>query len=375
MLDSMQLTKVLDILRGLAPESLAEDWDKVGLHVGDPAQTVSKAMLCIDLTEPVLDEAIAAGVELIVAYHPPIFSPLSSVTTGDVKSRIIYRAVREGVAIYSPHTALDAAEGGVNDWLAAGLGKGKVRPIRPTAAAGGYKVVVFVPHDDADAVRDAMAAAGGGNIGDYSACSFGVAGEGTFRGGDSTNPAVGQRGRFERVSELRMEMVVNRAALAGVVAAMVEAHPYEEPAFDVYRVENAKPQAAATGQGRVVELDEPVTLDALVARIAKRLKVKHLDVAKAGRGKVRRVGLCAGAGGSLLADSGDIDAFFTGEMRHHDVLAAVADGVSVILAGHTQTERPYLATYRKRIAAAGGEGIKWAISRKDQPPSAITTNK
>lgn len=382
----MRLQRVLEILQGLAPQCLAEGWDHVGLQVGDPAQQVRRAMLCIDLTERVLDEAIEAGASLIVAYHPPIFAPLAAVTSLDAKQRIILRAAQRRIAIYSPHTALDAAAGGVNDWLCDGLGKGTRRPIRPVDPTAGssrvqghvqYKLVTFVPHDHADGLRAVLSAAGAGVIGDYTNCSFGVAGEGTFRGGEASNPAVGRRGRLERVAELRIEMVCPADRLTTVVAALRESHPYEEPAFDLYRLETppGEPLGADVGQGRIVELDKAVSPGTLIKRVKDHLGVDVLEVVLPdGVSRVSRVGVCAGAGGSLLADAqrgGGIDAFLTGEMRHHDMLAARAVGVMVMLAGHTQTERPYLKTYRKKIMAAGGKPVKWVISRADQPPSKL----
>jgi len=369
----MRLQLVLEILRTLAPEHLAEPWDKPGLQLGDPAWRVRRAMLCIDLTEPVLAEAVGSKVDLIVAYHPPIFQPIEAVTSLDARQRIILTAARRRIALYSPHTALDAAKGGVNDWLADGLGQGTTRPIRPASGPNGvrYKLVVFVPPDHADTLRTALAAAGAGKIGDYEQCSFAVGGEGTFRGGPDTQPTIGRRGRFERVPELRMEMICPANCLAAAIAALREVHPYEEPAFDLYRLEPPPGDTGASaGQGRIVSLDTPVSLSTLVERIKKRLGVPQLEVAApTGRRRISRIGLCAGAGGSLLGEAGDIDAFFTGEMRHHDVLAAKAAGTAVILAGHTQTERPYLKAYRRRIIAAGGKGIHWAISRADRPPS------
>ena len=372
----MKLQQVLDILRTLAPEHLAEPWDKPGLQLGDPAWRVRRAMLCIDLTEPVLLEAVAGNADMVVAYHPPIFQPVEAVTSLDVKQRIILTAARKRIALYSPHTALDAAEGGVNDWLAEGLGPGTTRPIRPASAPAGvqYKLVVFVPAAHADTLRTAMAAAGAGRIGDYEQCSFAVGGEGTFRGGPDTQPTIGSRGRFERVPELRMEMICSGNCLAAAIAALREVHPYEEPAFDLYRLDPPPGEAGTSaGQGRIVSLDTPVSLSALVERVKKRLGVGHLEVAAptGRRGRISRIGLCAGAGGSLLAEAGDIDAFFTGEMRHHDVLAAQATGTTVLLAGHTQTERPYLKVYRRHIIAAGGKGIDWMISRADRPPSTL----
>lgn len=382
----MRLEGILTALQALAPHHLAEPWDQVGLHVGDPGARIDRALLCIDLTEAVLEEAITHKARLVVAYHPPIFKPLARLTTADPKQRIILRAARQGIAIYSPHTALDAAEGGVNDWLVSGLGTGEARPIKPSGPASGaggqgFKLVTFVPTEAADKVRSAMCKAGAGRIGAYEACSFSGPGEGTFRGGDSTSPAVGKAGRFERVPELRLELPVPADRLAQVVTALREAHPYEEPAFDIYPLQAPPGGEIRTGQGRVLTLDKPVSLTTLVSRIKGHLGEKVLEVASpaaaGGSRRVQRVGLCAGAGGSLLAeaDSGDpggaIDVFLTGEMRHHDVLDAVSRGVSVILAGHTQTERPYLPIYRRRLVELTGLTVKWRVSKADRPPSRL----
>ncbi len=369
----MKLESVLNVLRGLAPENLAEPWDNVGLILGDPRWPVRKAMLCIDLTEQVLREAATAGASLVVAYHPPIFSPLKSLTSLDPKQAIILAAANRKIALYSPHTALDAAPGGVNDWLCDGLGDGTRQPIQPTGGgqANQYKLVTFVPHDQADALRTALAAAGAGVIGDYTLCSFSLSGEGTFLGGTSTKPAVGRRWRLERVAELRIEMVCPKARLAQIIAALRQAHPYEEPAFDLYPLVEP-PSDPAVGPGRVVTLDKPVSPATLIDRVKRRLGVKWLGIAVPdGLKKVQRLGVCVGAGGSLLKDAGRIDAFVTGEMRHHDVLAAQTAGTMVLLAGHTQTERPYLKAYRKRILTSGVAGVRdvqWLVSKADRAP-------
>lgn len=358
------------MLRDLAPEHLAEDWDKVGLHLGDPNWPVLRAMLCIDLTAGVLAEAIQQKANLIVAYHPPIFTPLAAVTTNDWKQRIILQAVAHKIAIYSSHTALDAAAGGVNDWLCEGVGRGEVRAMRPSSSRQlSYKIVTFVPHENADALRACLARAGAGQIGDYSICSFNSDGEGTFLGGETTKPTIGQAGRLERVPELRLEMVCDSARLAEAVDALRAAHPYEEPARDIYRLE-ASPQSTGVGQGRLVTLQRPISLAALVRRLKKHLGVPKLEAAVPDEvGPIRRVGLYAGAGGPNLDQAGPIEAFITGEMRHHDVLAARAKGIVVLLAGHTQTERPYLPRYRERIVEQLGTKVAWSISVADRPPS------
>jgi len=363
----MKLDDVLVELRRLSPEHLAESWDRVGLHLGEPGWTVKRALLAIDLTEAVLAEARRRRCRLVVAYHPPIFKPLERLTGSSWKERVILEAARHRIAIYSPHTALDAAEGGMNDWLAAGLGEGRCQPIVPTPRAGELKLVVFVPREEADRLRARLAESGAGRIGDYEQCSYNLEGTGTFLGGEGANPAVGERGRLERVAETRIEMVVPRACQAQVVACLRRHHPYEEPAFDLYPVE-PDPAPLPTGAGRVLELKRPIALDTALKRIARRLGRRTLKVARPeSKRRIRRIGLSPGAGGSLLEAAGDVDLFFTGEMRHHDVLDARERGIAVALAGHTATERPYLPHYAKRLAEIC-DPVAWEVSEQDVLP-------
>lgn len=389
----MKLADVLDVLREIAPERLAEPWDKVGLQLGDPKWPVRRAMLCIDLTEAVFAEAVAGRADLIVAYHPPIFAPLERLTSDSWKGRILLGAAQRRIAIYSPHTALDAAAAGVNDWLCESIlpgvmravgpegskgataKGGDIRPIRPSAPRQDrrpYKIVTFVPAEHLDRVRVALSEAGAGQIGDYSECAFVLDGEGMFRGGESTNPTVGRKGRLERVAEKRIEMVFPPDRLGAVTSALMKAHPYEEPAFDLSRLELPPSTGGeGVGQGRVVTLEAPMPLETLVRRVGRHLGGVKLDVARPAKptAAVTRVGFCAGAGGGLLKEVGSpgVDVFVTGEIRHHDVLDAVERGVAVVLAGHTQTERPYLPVYRERIAGAAG-GVEWWVSEADRPP-------
>jgi dinuclear metal center YbgI/SA1388 family protein len=379
MLTGMKLAKVIRHLDTLAPEHLAEPWDKVGLQVGDPDQSIRRGLLCIDLTEAVMAEAVRNRCDLIVAYHPPLFEPVQTLTTATWKQRLLREAVRRDIAVYSPHTALDAATDGINDWLIRGLGAcDDVQPLRGAEDASDlpHKVVTFVPLAQVDRVREAMAKAGAGGIGRYTRCSFGVVGEGTFQGDATTSPAVGRAGRFERVPEVRLEMQCHREQVGAVLRALMAAHPYEEPAIDVFEsldVKAALDVRLRVGAGRVATLEKAVSLDALAKRVKQRLGVMALELAPPvrGRGTVRRIAVCAGAGGSLLKDAGAIDVFVTGEMRHHDVLDAVQRGVGVILAGHTQTERPYLPTYRGRLLQLTGRAVSWRVSRADRAPSHV----
>ena len=310
---TLPLHKTLAALQKIAPEHLAEPWDKVGLHVGDPRQEVDAALLCIDLTEAVVAEAAEKNCQLIVAYHPPIFAPLERLNDdGPWTQRRILAAVRAGTAVYSPHTALDAVRGGTNDWLCDGLGEAASRvPIVSHHQSGGLcKVVVYVPRDEAARLRRAMSDAGAGGIGRYTECSFNVDGLGTFRGDATTNPAVGEPGRLETVEETRVEMVCPQDAVAGVLAAVRAAHPYEEPAVDVLQLADSlaggggEGAQGAPGAGRVHHLVEPISATTLAARVKRRLGLDRVklgvEAGAEGGEDIRSIAVCVGSGGKLF---------------------------------------------------------------------------
>lgn len=361
----MKLQQIIDVLQTIAPPELAESWDKTGLHTGDPALAVTRGLLCIDLTESVVAQAVSQKAKLIVAYHPPIFEPLKRLTPTDWKTRALLTCVKNDIAIYSPHTSLDAAPDGLNDWLASGLGKGVSQPIKTHVRYTLGKLVVYVPTAAAVKLRTVLTDAGGGKLGQYSRCTFNVTGTGTFQGNEDSHPAIGQPGRLEHVEEIRMEMIFPWEDRLRMVKLIREHHPYEEPGFDIYPLEPLVSKDEKAGQGRLVTLDQAVSLTTLTQRISKLLGVKRVDVTPAvGRArKIKTVGLCAGAGSSLLKDAGKIDAFFTGEMRYHDVLDASQRGVNILLAGHIETETPYLKVLRQRLAKATGNGVSWAVAR------------
>lgn len=376
---SITLDKAVAALEAIAPPAYAASWDNVGLLLRPSRpRKVQRVLLAIDLTAAVLEEAIAARAELIVAYHPLIFDPLGRLDSRDAKQAVVVRAIEKRIAVYSPHTALDAAGGGINDWLVEGLGEVKeARPIEPHIAAdpgADYKLVVTVPTEDADALRDGLAAAGAGQIGNYSRCSFNVAGEGTFFGSDQANPRKGERGRLERVDELRMEMVCPALKLAAVRAALYEAHPYEEPAWELYPL--AGKPVPGVGQGRVAALERPVKFDTIVLRMKSHLGLENVRIAPAPAHEagepVERIAVCPGAGGSLFRGcAGEAEVYITGEMRHHDVLALNAAGASVILTDHTNTERPYLPRLAERLTGELGAAVKIAVSERDRDPLRI----
>jgi dinuclear metal center YbgI/SA1388 family protein len=362
----LRLKEIIRALEEIAPTRHAESWDNVGLLAGDPGQEVSGALLAIDYTREVAAERAGLGCELVIAYHPPIFQAIKRLTAGSV----VYDAVRAGVAIYSPHTALDVAEGGTNDVLCDMLGVAHRSPLKLVETKSTqYKLVTFVPENGVEAVSRAMFEAGAGRIGKYSSCSFRSTGTGTFFGEEGTNPAVGVSGKLERAPEIRLETVVSIAKAAEVIAALRKAHPYEEPAFDLNQLA-APPEGV--GIGRLGEFDDPVERGELFSRIKAGLEVGHLLVAGPESGKVKRVATCAGACGDLVNDAiaQEVDLYLTGEMRHHDAIKAAAAGVTVVCTLHSNSERATLRRLKGRLEREL-PGLACQLSRQDRDPFVV----
>jgi dinuclear metal center YbgI/SA1388 family protein len=334
----LTVTNIREAMEQIAPTRLAQQWDNVGLLCGDGQAPISRVLLCIDLTAAVLAEARRQSAQMVIAYHPVIFKPLSRVTRQGCP--VVYEAIQSGLSIYSPHTALDVAASGPNDMLAQVLGLTDIETLDPAQGPAERKIITFVPESDVQAVSEATFEAGAGTIGQYEECSFRAAGTGTFQGRDGTRPAIGQAGRFEQVAELRLEMVCPADRVAQVCKAIRRAHSYEEPPVDVYPLE---PKACG-GLGRIGNLVAPDDLTELVTRVKQALGVHGVQLARApglGDGPVTRGACCAGSCGSLFRQAArrGAEVYLTGEMRHHDALAAAAAGMSVICVGHSNSER------------------------------------
>jgi dinuclear metal center YbgI/SA1388 family protein len=378
---SVFLDRVVGLLEDLAPLRHAESWDNVGLllaPLGDRMDAsappaVRRALLCVDLTDSVLDEVLAGGFDLVIAYHPPLFRPIKRLRPAEPGERRMIALARAGVALYSPHTALDAAPDGINDWLAAGLGPGEVRPLSQAEALDPMlelKLVTFVPGEHVDRVAAALSAAGAGVIGEYGECSSRTEATGTFRGSAASNPRVGERQKLETVAEVRLEMVCPKSALARVAEVMRDVHPYEEPAWDVYPL--APRPVLGVGAGRRVVLSEPAPLSLLVERLKLHLGRRSLRVAAAAHHRagslVHHAAVCAGAGGSVFEHAGSVDLLVTGELSHHAVLDKLASGASVVLAEHSSSERGFLSGFARRLTELSGAGVEFVVSSADREP-------
>ncbi|MGP1309878.1 MAG: Nif3-like dinuclear metal center hexameric protein [Phycisphaerales bacterium] len=370
----MLVADLIAAIDALAPPALAEPWDNVGLLVGDPERDLEgPALLTIDLTPAVLAEALAMSAGAIVAYHPPLFSSIKRITSDSRGGRTLLRCIEAGMVIHSPHTALDAVAGGVTDWLADGLGAiGDRRALvaaTPSTPGQTHKFVTFVPRDAVDRVRMALSSAGAGRIGEYDQCAFEVEGTGSFQGSERSNPAVGKAGRLERVEEVRLEMVCAGRAVPLLVETLRAFHPYEEPAFDVYELAGRPDRSV--GAGRRITLDQPRSAEQIAASVRDYLGLQSVRLAVAPSAEeetISRVGVCPGSGAELVdaAIAEGCQLFVTGEMKHHDLLSTLARGCSVILAGHTNTERGYLPKFAENLRK-GVPAADIRVSEADRP--------
>ncbi len=340
---------IAEAVERLAPISLSEAWDNCGLQVGDPAASVSRVMVALTPTGEVFEEAQETGADFLLFHHPLIFGSLKSVDTGSYPGHLIARALRSGLAVYAAHTSYDAAPDGVSVALAQALGlRGPLRVVSPRGEL--RKLVIFVPQENVDAVAGALADTGAGVIGEYTHCTFRTPGTGTFLGGEAADPYLGERGRLEKVEEIRLETVVPAHAAEHAIAAAVAAHPYEEAALDLYPVEG---HPAGCGYGRVGTLPEPMTAEQMRGHVSDLLGSPARLVADPGSGRrMGRIAVLGGSGGSFVreAAASGAEAFVTGDLDYHDALLADSLGLTAIDAGHAATELPSLAPLARRLS-------------------------
>jgi dinuclear metal center YbgI/SA1388 family protein len=363
------MTSVADVAAWIdrfAPARLAEPWDNVGLLWGDPQASVTRMMTCLSVTPSTAAEAVAERAELVVTHHPVLFRPAKSIRADTPDGGVLWTLGRAGVAIVSPHTALDNTEGGINDGLAWRLGLVDVEPLRPSPARPTFKVVVFAPEDDREKVLAAAFAAGAGQIGNYEECSFSSRGVGSFFGAEGANPTVGRAGRRETVDEWRVEIICPGDRLASVLAAIRSSHSYEEPAIDVYHLHA---QAGGPGVGRLGRLPAPEPLNLLASRVARVLNAPDVRFAGEPGRAVARVAIACGAGDEFVPDAarGGADALLTGEARFHRALEAAALGIGLVVAGHHQSERPGVEDLSDRLAQAFPHLAVWTSRRESDP--------
>jgi dinuclear metal center YbgI/SA1388 family protein len=363
---------LVQILEKWAPKRLAMDWDNPGLAIGELSNNISKVLLTLTVTLETVEYAANNGFEMIISHHPLFFKPLKSLRKDTPLGKVVYEAVKNDIVIYSAHTNLDAACGGINDIFAMALELQQITVLKQTYEEGLKKLVVFVPKGYEDTVRNAMGDAGAGHIGNYSHCSFNTEGFGTFKPLAGTKPFIGEEGKLEKANEIRIETIISDNLQKKVINAMLKAHPYEEVAFDIYPLENP---GKTYGFGRIGYTQEPVILKDFCETVKQKLGISHTRVVGDLNKKISKVAVCGGAGSDLakVAAFFGSDVLVTGDVKYHEALDAKAAGLAIIDAGHFSTENlllPVLKEYLEHETGLMNKKVKICVY-KDEDPFAI----
>ena len=346
------MVKIKDIANALemfAPLPLQEGFDNSGLQIGLTEAEVTGVLLCLDVTEEVIDEAVASGCNLIVSHHPLIFSSLKRIIGANYVERCILKAMTNGIAIYASHTNMDSVPGGVNYRIAEKLGLQNVRILAPKGDAL-LKLAVYVPLAQADIVREALFAAGCGNIGNYGSCSYNVEGYGTFKANEGCNPFCGEIGELHKENEVRIDTVLPAYLMNKVISALLTVHPYEEPAYDIYPLKNSWD---SVGLGVVGDL--PAERDELdfLAEVKEKFAVGSVRHTSLSGNKVKRVALCGGSGASFAdaAIFAGAQVYITGEARYHDLFNYDRKILFAVI-GHYESEQFTMDVFNDIIRGA-----------------------
>lgn len=331
----MQLKELISILEKWAPPALQENYDNSGLLTGHTTMNISKALICLDCTEEVIDEAIAEGCQLVIAHHPIVFTGVKKLTGQTYVERTLIKAIKNDLAIYAIHTNLDNIDTGVNQMMCEKLGLKNCQILSPKKNIL-RKIVCYVPTESAERVQQAMFDAGAGHIGNYSHCGFTSNGIGSFMGNADSNPRVGKPLVFENVEEIRFETVFPAHLEANVIQAMLAAHPYEEVAYDIYTIENKHQRV---GAGQIGELPTAMQLDEFLHFVKDRFQLKTLKYSYLNK-TIRRVALCGGSGSFLRFDAAKsgADIFVSADFKYHDWFDADKN-IGYVDIGHYESEQ------------------------------------
>lgn len=335
------LNEVISALEKLAPKHLAETWDNVGLLLGSREEQISKVLCALDLNEEVVEEAIGLGVDCIITHHPFLFKPLKQINLDVASGKIIAKLIKANIAVYAMHTNYDITEGGLNDYLCAGLGLNQIEILQTTKEEKMCKCQVYVPTTYAETVREVIVTHNPCKIGAYKGCSFMTSGEGTFMPLEAANPYIGTVGNLERVKECMISFMSEASQIKTIMAAIQQVHPYEEIAYDVFELENV---TKCYGIGRVGVLPEALDLETFITRVKQFFEVPYVRVTKVSKGtKVKRVAICSGSGAEYIGIAAEkADVYITGDLKFHEAQMAYELEIPVIDVGHYSSENKAL---------------------------------
>lgn len=332
------LKEIIKQMETFAPSHLAEEWDNVGLTIGNKNNQIKKILVALDVIPEVIEEAIQIGANLIVTHHPMIlFQKIKNIQADTALGKKIYALIQNNISAYCAHTNLDIAFGGTNDVLAKIAGLENIKILQETSYEDLKKIVVYVPQGYEENVRQAMCDAGAGFIGNYSHCSFAAEGIGTFLPLEGTNPFLGKQNTLERTKEVRLETIVPQSFCSVVLEAMKKAHPYEEPAYDVYTVEQ---KGKYYGIGRIGTLKESMTFEEYSIFLKKQLSLDKIRIVGEKKKKIQTVALCTGSGVEFMEQAKKVgaDAYLTGDIKFHEAQRAIEMGLCVADVTHYASE-------------------------------------
>ncbi len=333
----MKLNDLIKKIEKKYPLNLAYDWDNVGLIVGDFDSDIKRILVTLEANENVIDEAISKDIDLIVTHHPFLFRKINKVNTRDLKGRLIHKLIKNDISLYSMHTNFDIAFDGLNDYFMEIMGFENTKILDVTKSETLYKVAVYVPKSHENIVREALGNSGAGYIGNYSNCTFNISGIGTFKPEENTNQFIGEIGEIEKVDEIKIETIVPQGILQKVIDKMIKSHPYEEVAYDIYKLEN---KGKSIGLGRYASLERESDLQALCDKIKLKLNMNHIRVVGDLNKKIKKVAVVTGAGSDMvsLAKSKNCDVIITGDVKYHEAQDALDMGMAIVDCGHFDTE-------------------------------------
>ena len=332
----MKVAEIIETLEKISPTVYQESYDNCGLIIGKSEWECTGVLCTLDATEEVILEAKTKGCNLVVAHHPIIFSGLKKINGKNYVENAVITSIKNDIAVYAIHTNLDNVINGVNGKIADALGLIN-RRILLTKSSQLMKLFTFVPVEYSEKIKSALFEAGGGNIGNYSECSFSAEGTGSFKAGENTNPFVGEIGQRHHEKELKIEIIFPSYLQNTIVEALITAHPYEEVAYDLIALEN---KFEAIGSGLIAELPEPVDESAFLAQIKSSFRLKAIKHTPLLGKKVKKVAICGGSGSFLInnALAAGADFYISADVKYHEFFDA--EGKMVIAdIGHWESEQ------------------------------------
>lgn len=332
----MKIKELTQILEQIAPLAYQESYDNCGLLTGDPNSEVTKILITLDCTEAVMDEAIANGCNVVVAHHPIIFSGLKKITGRNYVERTIIKAIKNDIAIYAIHTNYDSVLHGVNSIICERLGISNPKILQPKKNSL-MKLVSFIPKENANTVLQALHTAGAGQIGNYKNCSFQTNGTGTFLPNDKANPYIGEQGKQTFTEEVRAEVIFPEYLSDKILKSLKEAHPYEEVAYYLSKLENEHQEV---GFGMIGELEKPTDVLVFLTHLKEKMSAKSVRYTATHKKEVQKIAVCGGSGRFLLnnAIAAGADVFITADFKYHEFFDA-DNRIVIADIGHYESEQ------------------------------------